>query len=54
MVSIISMPATVAPASLPASRIWTRVRLIRFFEMKRENTRLTAMEDSPTAVSSTL
>ena len=42
------------PASLPASRICTRVRLIRFFEMTLERTKLARIETSPMSVRSTL
>ena len=51
MVSIISTPETVALASFAAERICTRLRLIRFWEMKRAMTMFTAMEISPSKVS---
>ena len=54
MVSIISMPATVVPASLPASRICTRVMLMRFLEMTRESARFASTDASPISVSTTL
>ena len=54
MVSIISMPATVVPASLPASRICTRVIFMRFFEIMPERTRFASTDASPISVSITL
>lgn len=54
MVSIISMPATVAPASLPSSRCCTLVMLTRFLAISRERLRLMTMDATPMSVSSTL
>ena len=51
MVSTIWMPDTVAEASLPASRIWTRVMFTRFLEMMRETSRFRTMVTMPTSVS---
>ena len=52
MVSIMSMPETVIPESLPASRIITRVMLMRLFAMIRETTSCKSTERTPTRVSS--
>ena len=54
MVSTIWMPDTVVAASLPLSRIWTRVMFTRLAEMIRETMRLRIIVARPTAVSSTL
>ena len=50
MVSIISMPDTVALFSLAESRICTRVRLMRFWEMYQDTPAFTAMVARPTSV----
>ena len=54
IVSIISMPATVAPASLPESLSCTLVIFTRFLEMSRDRLRLMTMDATPMSVSSTL
>ena len=54
MVSTIWMPETVAEASLPASRICTRVMLTRLAEMMRDTIRFSTIVTRPKMVSITL
>lgn len=54
MVSTISMPETVAAASLPASRICTRVTFTRFAEIKRAMPRFITTDAMPMAANSGL
>ena len=50
MVSVMLMPASVAEASLPASRISTRIRLMRLLDRYRATARFRAREATPTRV----
>ena len=50
MVSDMLMPASVAEASLPASRIWTRMRLTRLADIYLANRRLKKLDARPTRV----
>ena len=50
MVSIISMPLTVAASSFPASRICTRVMFMRLFEITRDMTAFSASVTMPISV----
>ena len=54
MVSIISMPATVAALSLPSFWILTRVTLMRMWAMIWDMIRFISVAVSPTSVSSQL
>ena len=54
MDSIISMPATVVLASLPSSRICTRVMFVRLFETTRATAALMTVVARPTTVRTTL
>ena len=50
MVSVRLMPAIVAAASLPSSRICTRVRLTRLLDRYRATNRLSVREVRPISV----
>ena len=54
MVSVMLMPAMVVALSLPWSRIWIRIRLIRLLDRYRATKKFSRIDPIPTSVMITL